>query len=189
MRIHTGEKPYECSFEGCHKKFRAQGHLTDHMKIHSKVKPFQCKICGGKFTRSSTLKIHSYTHMNIKPFKCPYKDCDRGFTEKGNMQIHMRTHKKEKCKKRKTIKKQKEEKKQEQKIQSEPQIVMNPVNNVNVWNCFIPFYPMNYQIINNINNIYYTNSTQGNIQEKGVGCNMMMQSTSANYSNQMWNYN
>ena len=80
-------------------------------------------------------------------------------------------------------------KKQEQKIQSEPQIVMNPVNNVNVWNCFIPFYPMNYQIINNINNIYYTNSTQGNIQEKGVDCNMMMQSTSANYSNQMWNYN
>ena len=87
------------------------------------------------------------------------------------------------------VEKQKEEKKQEQKIQSEPQIVMNPVNNVNVWNCFIPFYPMNYQIINNINNIYYTNSTQGNIQEKGVDCNMMMQSTSANYSNQMWNYN
>ena len=189
MRIHTGEKPYECSFEGCHKKFKAKGHLTDHMKIHSKIKPFQCKICGGKYTRSSTLKIHSYTHMNVKPFKCPFKDCDRGFTEKGNMQIHMRTHKKDKCKKKKKLilKKPKEEKKEEQ-VQPETENLINPVNNVNVWNCFIPYYPMNYQVINNINNVYY-NATQGNIQEKGVDSSMMMQSTSVNYINPMWNFN
>ena len=66
------------------------------MKIHSKIKAFECKICGGKYTRSSTLKIHSYTHLNIKPYKCPYKDCERQFTEKGNMHIHMKTHLKEK---------------------------------------------------------------------------------------------
>ena len=62
------------------------------MKIHSKIKPFVCKICGGRYSRSSTLKIHSYTHLEEKPFKCPYKECNRGFTEKGNLQVHLRTH-------------------------------------------------------------------------------------------------
>lgn len=62
------------------------------MKIHSKIKPFVCKICGGRYSRSSTLKIHSYTHLEEKPFKCPYKECNRGFTEKGNLQVHLKTH-------------------------------------------------------------------------------------------------
>ena len=97
------------------------------------------------------------------------------------MQIHMKTHKKDKSKKKKKLllKKPKEEKKQE-KVQNEivtdnnkaqmnnPQIMINPVNNVNVWNCYIPYYPMNYQIINNINNVYYSGAAQSNIQEKGV---------------------
>lgn len=65
------------------------------MKIHSKIKPFECSICGGKYSRSSTLKIHSYTHLEEKPFKCPYQGCNRGFTEKGNMQVHLKTHFKE----------------------------------------------------------------------------------------------
>lgn len=65
------------------------------MKIHSKIKPFECKICGGKYSRSSTLKIHSYTHLQEKPFKCPFQGCNRGFTEKGNMQVHLKTHYKE----------------------------------------------------------------------------------------------
>ena len=51
-----------------------------------------CKICGGRYSRSSTLKIHSYTHLEEKPFKCPYKECNRGFTEKGNLQVHLKTH-------------------------------------------------------------------------------------------------
>lgn len=134
------------------------------MKIHSKIKPFECKICGGKYTRSSTLKIHSYTHLNIKPFKCPYKGCNRGFIEKGNMQIHLKTHYKD----QNSIPKKEVSPLQNDKtlrFDVNPSInnINNPntnegnkfiirpnlINNVNVWNCYFPYYPYNYLLANN----------------------------------------
>ena len=48
-----------------------------------------------------------------------------------------------------------------------PQIMINPMSNVNIWNYYFPYYPMNYQIINNINNVYYSGA-QFDIQEKGA---------------------
>lgn len=133
------------------------------MKIHSKIKPFECKICGGKYTRSSTLKIHSYTHLNIKPFKCSYKGCNRGFTEKGNMQIHLKTHYKDP---NNLLKKEVSPLQNDKTIQlsvnpsnnmSNPNtdegnkfiIRPNLINNVNVWNCYFPYYPYNYLLANN----------------------------------------
>ena len=62
------------------------------MKIHSKIKPYHCNICGKDFSRSSTLKIHQYTHSKEKPFKCSFPNCQRQFTEKGNMISHLKTH-------------------------------------------------------------------------------------------------
>ncbi|KAI9503150.1 hypothetical protein BX070DRAFT_183478, partial [Coemansia spiralis] len=31
---HTGEKPHECSFPGCSKKFSVLSNLRRHMKLH-----------------------------------------------------------------------------------------------------------------------------------------------------------
>jgi uncharacterized Zn-finger protein len=36
-RKHTGERPFECNFPGCTKKFSQKGNLVAHKKIHSKT--------------------------------------------------------------------------------------------------------------------------------------------------------
>jgi uncharacterized Zn-finger protein len=35
LRIHTGEKPYSCSFPGCFKKFSQSSNLSAHEKSHT----------------------------------------------------------------------------------------------------------------------------------------------------------
>ncbi|KAJ9586140.1 hypothetical protein L9F63_020212, partial [Diploptera punctata] len=76
-------------------------HLRSHndekpfklMKSHSNVlneKEFKCALCNKSFTQKGHLNIHLRSHSNEKPFKCSV--CSKSFTRKCNRNNHLRLH-------------------------------------------------------------------------------------------------
>lgn len=66
--VHTGEKPYQCTFEGCGRRFSLDFNLRTHVRIHTGDKPFVCPFdgCSRKFAQSTNLKSHLLTHVRSK---------------------------------------------------------------------------------------------------------------------------
>ena len=103
MRIHTGERPYNCDHPGCGSSFITKGHLKDHSKTHTNHRPYKCDQCGKAFMRSTILKVHLRIHTGEKPYICPYFGCGKRFTESGNLNTHKKLHIKKKANKMKEI--------------------------------------------------------------------------------------
>ena len=64
MRIHTGERPYACTFGDCGKAFKEKSKLNRHMKIHLNYKPFKCRFCTYCARERTTLNNHEKACQN-----------------------------------------------------------------------------------------------------------------------------
>ena len=80
---------FECSFEGCRKKFYDRSAFHKHQLTHGD-KLFICNDCGKKFLDNSKLRRHSLVHTGEKPFKCEI--CNKRFSLDFNLRTHMRIH-------------------------------------------------------------------------------------------------
>ena len=63
-RVHTGEKPFHCPWDGCNWAFRRSDELTRHYRRHTGEKPFQCRFCDKAFSRSDHLNLHMLKHKS-----------------------------------------------------------------------------------------------------------------------------
>lgn len=86
IRSHIGYKPFECLY--CGRKFTQGGNLRTHLRLHTGEKPFTCNVCNRSFNRKGNLAAHKLTHENLKPYECKLDNCDKSFSQLGNLKLH-----------------------------------------------------------------------------------------------------
>lgn len=87
IRIHTGDKPFKCTFENCDYAFRASGDLHKHLRRHSSstvnLRQHVCSVCQRAFERNYDLKRHLLTHKKNEEgvgYDCEF--CNKRFVRK-----------------------------------------------------------------------------------------------------------
>ena len=91
MTVHTGKKPYRCT--ECGQAFSQNNSLTLHIRKHTGEKPYHCDRCNSRFYDQSALSNHTRTHTGEKPYKCTIPGCEQAFSQSGNRNRHVRSHK------------------------------------------------------------------------------------------------
>ncbi|ELU08264.1 hypothetical protein CAPTEDRAFT_189169 [Capitella teleta] len=51
-------KPYGCAWKNCGKGFPSRAELLRHSLVHTKAKPFECPVCGRRFSLKGNLTKH-----------------------------------------------------------------------------------------------------------------------------------
>ncbi|NXU18281.1 ZN407 protein, partial [Pardalotus punctatus] len=99
MKLHTGEKPFKCTWPTCHYSFLTASAMKDHFRTHTVPhlfivatgeKSFLCDLCGFAGGTRHALTKHRRQHTGEKPFKCD--ECNFASTTQSHLTRHKRVH-------------------------------------------------------------------------------------------------
>lgn len=73
-----GEKPFQCEFPGCDRRFANSSDRKKHSHVHTSDKPYLCKFrgCDKSYTHPSSLRKHMKAHGNMSPLPDDYESDD-----------------------------------------------------------------------------------------------------------------
>ncbi|EDV96497.1 GH16275 [Drosophila grimshawi] len=93
-----GKSLFPCPEPGCDRGYSHKHTLTLHMrkchKLGKEHKSYVCEFCGKLFDTISLLNTHRFTHKDklAQPFACEDPNCERRFSTKQLLKIHMMRH-------------------------------------------------------------------------------------------------
>ncbi len=91
VRRHTGEKPFQCTFEGCAYRSSSSSDMSVHLKRHRKEKPHHCPFPGCNHRTTTSCHMTSHIRSHNKPtYEC--KLCFFSTKSTKAAELHQKTH-------------------------------------------------------------------------------------------------